>query len=403
MGHKITDIRAKSLKPGDKPLADGGVTGLRLEPGSARGRGKWILRYVSPVTGKRRDRGLGSYPDTSIADVRIKAEKARAIIASGADPIEVNKAEKQAAKKAQEALTFECAAFQFYEEQKPGWRNQKHRAQWINTLRDYVFPAIGSQKVAELSPRDFADALRPIWLAKPETASRVRQRCQAVMKWCWAHGMVSGNPVDVVEHLLPQQPGKRIRVQHHPAMPWREIPAFFREVLYNGKPTSSRALLEFVVVTAARSGEARNMRWDEIDLETAVWTVPASRMKARVVHRVPLSDRAVEILQSQRETYPEAELVFPAPRGGILSDMVLTKFLRDHNAPSGEKGRAATAHGFRSSFRDWASENGYPRDLAERALAHTIANQAEAAYHRTDLLEQRRAMMEAWALHCKER
>jgi integrase len=212
--------------------------------------------------------------------------------------------------------------------------------------------------------------------------------------------MVSGNPVDVVEHLLPQLPGKRIRVQHHPAMPWREIPVFFRDALYNGKATSSRALLEFVVLTAARSGEARNMCWDEIDLETAVWTVPASRMKARVIHRVPLSSRAVEILRWQRETYPEAELVFPAPRGGILSDMVLTKFLRDHNAPSGEKGRPATAHGFRSSFRDWASENGYPRDLAERALAHTISNQAEAAYHRTDLLEQRRVMMEAWSILC---
>jgi integrase len=400
VAQQITDIRAKSLKPGDKPIAHGGVPGLRLEPGSTRGRSKWILRYVSPVTGKRRDRGLGVYPDTSIADVRIKAEKARAIIASGADPIEVNKAEEQAARTAQVALTFEGAALQFHEEQKLAWRNEKHRAQWINTLRDYVFPAIGSQKVAELSPKDFADALRPIWLAKPETASRVRQRCQAVMKWCWAHGMVSGNPVDVVEHLLPQQPGKRIRVQHHPAMPWREIPVFFRDVLYDGKPTTSRALLEFVVLTAARSGEARKMRWDEIDLETAVWTVPASRMKARVVHRVPLSSRAVEILQSQRETYPEAELVFPAPRGSVLSDMVLTKFLRDHNAPSGEKGRVATAHGFRSSFRDWASENGYPRDLAERALAHTISNQAEAAYHRTDLLEQRRAMMESWTTYC---
>ncbi|CAN1515941.1 XerC Integrase [Sphingomonadaceae bacterium] len=400
MAQQITDIRARSLKPGDKPIAHGLVPGLRLEPGSARGRGKWILRYVSPVTGKRRDRGLGVYPDTSIAEARVRAEKARAIIAAGADPIEVNKAEEQAAKTAREALTFEGAGRQYHEEQKAGWRNEKHRAQWINTLQEYVFPMIGAHKVGDLTPAHFADALRPIWLAKPETASRVRQRCQAVMKWCWAHGMVAGNPVDVVDHLLPQQPGKRVRVQHHPAMPWREIPAFVRDVLHFGKPNASRALLEFVILTAARSGEARQMLWDEVDLDHAVWSVPAARMKAKIVHRVPLSPRAVEMLHRQRAAYPEAELVFPAPRGGVFSDMVLTKFLRDHNAVSGEKGRVATAHGFRSSFRDWASENGYPRDLAERALAHTIANQAEAAYHRTDLLEQRRGMMEAWSAHC---
>jgi len=200
MAQQITDVRARSLKPGDKPIAHGGVSGLRLEPGSARGRGKWILRYVSPVTGKRRDRGLGAYPDVGIADARVRAEKARAIIASGADPIEVNKAEEQAAKTALEALTFEGAALQFHEEQKAGWRNEKHRAQWINTLRDYVFPSIGPRKVADLVPGDFADALRSIWLTKPETASRVRQRCQTVMKWCWAHGMVAGNPVDVIDH-----------------------------------------------------------------------------------------------------------------------------------------------------------------------------------------------------------
>jgi integrase len=400
MAQQITDVRARSLKPGDKPIAHGGVPGLRLEPGSARGRGKWILRYVSPVTGKRRDRGLGAYPDVGIADARVRAEKARAIIASGADPIEVNKAEEQTAKTAREALTFEGAALQFHEEQKAGWRNEKHRAQWINTLRDYVFPSIGDKLVSELTPGQFADALRPIWLEKPETASRLRQRCQTVMKWCWAHGQVTGNPVDVVDHLLPAQPGKRIRVQHHPAMPWREVPAFVTSALRGGRLNSSRSLLEFVILTVARSGEARSMAWDEIDFERAIWTVPASRMKAKVVHRVPLSSRAMEILKQQRGNYPDSELGFPAPRGGVLSDMVLTKFLRDQKAQSSDKGRTATAHGFRSSFRDWASENGYPRDLAERALAHTISNQAEAAYHRTDLLEQRRELMEAWATHC---
>ena len=250
-----------------------------------------------------------------------------------------------------------------------------------------------------LAPADFADVLRPIWLTKPETATRVRQRCHMVMKWCWAHGLVQGNPVDVVDHLLPRQPGKRERVQHQPAMPWRQVPDFVASDLQDKPVNVTRALLRFVILTAARSGEAREMRWDEVDLSEAVWTVPASRMKAKAEHRVPLSAVAVRILNDQRAAYPDAELVFPAPRGGVLSDMVLTKFLRDHQAQSDVKGRVATAHGFRSSFRDWASEAGYARDLAEKALAHTIANNVEAAYHRTDLLEQRRPMMEAWGRH----
>ena len=202
-----------------------------------------------------------------------------------------------------------------------------------------------------------------------------------------------------MDHLLPQQPGKRERTTHQPSMPWRDIPEFVRSTLHRGPYNVSRALLEFVILTAARSGEARAMTWDEVDFDARVWTVPASRMKAKVVHRVPLSQRALEILSAQRARYPETDLVFPSVRGLVLSDMVLTKFLRDHKAPSSEPGRVATAHGFRSSFRDWASENGYPRDLAERALAHTVKNQVEAAYHRTDLLEQRRAMMEAWSAH----
>ena len=182
-------------------------------------------------------------------------------------------------------------------------------------------------------------------------------------------------------------------------MPWQDIPEFVRSKLRSGSYTVSRVLLEFVILTAARSGEARAVTWAEVDFDAQVWTVPASRMKAKVVHRVPLSQRALEILSAQRARYPETDLVFPSVRGLVLSDMVLTKFLRDHKAPSSEPGRVATAHGFRSSFRDWASENGYPRDLAERALAHTVKNQVEAAYHRTDLLEQRRAMMEAWGAH----
>ena len=220
------------------------------------------------------------------------------------------------------------------------------------------------------------------------------------MKWCWAQGLVQTNPLVVVDYLLPRQPGKRERVQHHPAMPWRLIPKFVTESFRNGQTNVTRDILEYVILTAARSGEARAMTWAEVDLESNVWTVPAVRMKANIEHRIPLSRGAVDILQRRAIGCRGSHtLVFEAPRGGPLSDMALTGFLRSQIAISDAVERTATAHGFRSSFRDWASENGFTRDLAEKALAHTISNRVEAAYHRTDLLEQRRPMMDAWAKH----
>ena len=395
----LTELKAKKITPGDKPIGDGAVGGLRLEPGPVRGHGKWILRFTSPSTGRRRDMGLGAYPEVGLAEARTRGLTARQALASGKDPIEERGAARAARKANAEAMTFEQAARKVHEEQEPGWANKKHAAQWLTTLRDYVFPRIGNQKVAGLAPAEFAEVLRPIWLTTPETATRVKQRCHKVMKWCWAHGLVSSNPVDNVGHLLPHRNGARERATHQPAMPWRDIPEFVRSKLHGGPHNVSRALLEFVILTAARSGEARAMTWGEVDLSARVWTVAASRMKAKVAHRVPLSQSALEILSAQREQHPESDLVFPSVRGLVLSDMVLTKFLRDHKVSSSEPGRIATAHGFRSSFRDWASENSYSRDLAERALAHTVKNQVEAAYHRTDLLEQRRTMMEAWARH----
>jgi integrase len=396
---QLTDIKARNMKPGDPPMMDGSIPGLRFEPGAAKGQGKWILRFVSPVSGKRRDMGLGRYPEVSIGSARLKGLAARKLIADGKDPITERSEEKVSQQAITRAITFEQAAQIVHDDNKVGWKNPKHVDQWINTLRDYVFPKVGAKKVAALTPADFADVLRPIWLEKPETASRVKQRCHMVLKWCWAHGLVQGNPIDVVGHLLPRQPGKRERVQHQPAMPWRLIPGFVKTSLRAGPSNVTRALLKFVILTAARSGEARAMRWEEVNLESKEWTVPAERMKAKSEHRVALSDAAVRVLEAQRSAHPESPIVFPAPRGGVLTDMALTKFLRDQKAASDVTGRVATAHGFRSSFRDWASENGYPRDLAEKALAHTIANKVEAAYHRTDLLDQRRPMMEAWAAH----
>ena len=192
--------------------------------------------------------------------------------------------------------TFEQAARKVHAEQAPGWK-PRHAGQWASTLCEYVFPRIGAESVANLTPRHFAEVLRPIWLTKPETALRIKQRCHMVMRWCWAHALITGNPVDVVEHLLPQRVA---RVQHQPAMPWRGVPVFVREVLHAGEPTTTKALLEFVILTAARSGEARAAMWSEIDFDTAVWTIPVVRMKAKAAHRVPLSQGEVHVLLDQQ-------------------------------------------------------------------------------------------------------
>jgi len=393
----LTDLKAKSIKPGDRNIPDGTVVGLRLEAGKAKGQGKWILRYVSPETTKRRDMGLGVYPAVSITDARKAANEARELIRFGKDPIEARRDDKIKNKVNTQALTFEQATRMVHEDMKPAWKNPKHATQWITTLEAYVFPKIGPRKVKDLKAKDFADSLTIIWIEKPDTALRVKQRCSVVMDWCVAQEMCDGNPVGVVSKLLPKQPAARERVVHQPSMAWSEVPEFVESELRNGQSLLSKLMLEFLILTAARSGEIRAMTWDEVDLVKAVWTVPAIRMKAKVEHRVPLSVRAVEILTEQQAKADHPTLVFPSIRGKVPSDMILTKFLRDHNIMSSEVGRTATAHGFRSSFRNWASENGYPRDCAERALAHTISNQVEAAYHTTDLLDQRREMMETWS------
>lgn len=393
---QLTDARARTIRPGDKPVSAGGVSGLYLFPGTVRGQGKWILRFVSPLSGKRRDMGLGTYPEVGIAAARKTALQARELLASRQDPIEVREAERARQQLLSRTPTFEEAARQVHADIEAGFANRKHAAQWLKTLEDYVFPSIGSRLVTDLRAADFAEALRPIWLAKPETASRVRQRCDSVMNWCAANDFVVASPMAVVVRLLPRQPGKRERVAHQPAVPWREVPDFAERVLRTGPATDGKQMLELLILTGARSGEVRGMRWGELDLDARLWTIPATRMKAKMPHRVPLTPRAIELLEERLATRADSPLVFVSRRGTALSDMVLTKLLRDAKVQSDTPGRTATAHGFRSGFRDWASENGYPRDLAERALAHTIRNATEAAYHRTDLLEARRRMMEAW-------
>ncbi|MGL4357065.1 MAG: tyrosine-type recombinase/integrase [Aeromonas popoffii] len=362
----LSDAKARSIKPDDKPLPHGGITGLTLHPSTTKGRGKWVLRYVSPMTGKRRNAGLGIYPEISIADAGSQARLMREQLAKGLDPLEIKK--EEASKPA--IPTVEIAARQVHEQLLPGWRNPKHGKQWISTLEQYAFPTIGRQPINAITPAHIASVLQPIWLEIPETATRVKQRLHAVMAWAWAHGFCQANPVDVVDKLLPLQPSKAIRTQHQPAMDWRILPAFYQQHLANAERFDvSRALLSFVILTGCRSGEARSMRWEELDLDAAIWTIPADRMKTQVIHRIPLSLQAMAVLEKVRGLH--GEWVFPSPRKQVpLTDMALTTLLRRVEAPSTTPERLATAHGFRSTFRDWCSEQGYPRDLAERALAH---------------------------------
>lgn len=394
----LSDAKARKTKPSDKPVSDGTIRGLYLFPGKSVGNAKWVFRFVSPETGKRRDMGLGSYPAVSVKDAREKGFQARRLLENGKDPLNERKRLLETEQRKVSMPTFAEAARQVYRDLSPGFRNEKHSGQWINTLEQYVFPSIGAVKVSRLTAADFAAALKPIWLEKSETASRVKQRCDVVMNWCAARGFIIASPVGVVGQLLPKQPGKRERVVNQPAVPWRAVPDFVRDVLHGGLQTRSKLMLEVLILTAARSGEIRQMTWSELDLQKGIWTLPAERMKAKIIHRVPLSPYLLRLFGRLREEadLETTELVFPSRNNTPVSDMTLTKCLRDHKVESDTPGRLATAHGFRSSFRDWASENGYARDLAERALAHTIQNATEAAYHRTDLLEQRRDVMLAW-------
>lgn len=394
----LTDAKARNIKPGDTNLAHGAITGLTLNPSKSKGHGKWVLRYVSPVTKSRRNAGLGSYPEVGIAEAGKRGMQFREQLALGIDPLAEKEREEQEAAKAVIIIpSFEEAARKLHAELLPGWKNEKHGKQWLSTLITYAFPVIGELAINQIQPGQIADVLRPIWQDKAETAGRLKQRLHAVFAWAWAHNYVQANPVSVVEHLLSKQAGKAVRTKHHPAMPWQEIPTFYAMHLNRRDSYDvTRALLSFVILTASRSGEARGMCWDEVDFENKIWTVPAERMKAGIRHRVPLSEPAILILQQRLGLHEK--LVFASPRDQVeLSDMVLTSFLRRVKATSDTEGRVATAHGFRSSFRDWCSENNYARDLAERALAHQVENKVEAAYHRTDLLEQRREMMQAWA------
>lgn len=363
---------------------------LRVKPSGAR---SWMLRAT--VGAMRRDIGLGPYPDVTLAQAREKARQARDTIRQGADPVRERR-ERESARRADQAkaVTFSEASKTYIKTHAASWRNKKHEQQWRNTLATYAFPVIGPMLVRDVEQAHVLKVLEPIWLTKTETASRVRGRIEAVLDWAKGRGYrVGDNPAEWKGNLDAQlaRPEKVAKPKHHAALPVSEMGAFIGR-LRAAEGMGARAL-EFAILTAARSGEARGATWSEIDLGSKVWTVPASRMKAGKEHRVPLSEATLKLLHALPRM-ADTDIVFPASRGGQLSDMTLTAVLR-------RMGVQAVPHGFRSTFRDWVAEQtSYPRDAAEMALAHAIGDKVEAAYRRGDLFEKRRRMMSDWARYC---
>lgn len=389
-GKRLTAVFVQKVsKPGY--YADG--LGLYLQ---VRGTAKsWIFRYRAE--GRLRDCGLGSLNAISLAEAREKAARCRNLRANGIDPIEDRRdAREKARADAARSMTFQKCAETYIEAHQAGWKNEKHAAQWTSTLSTYAYPVFKDVSVSSIDTGMIMKVLQPIWATKTETASRVRGRVESVLDWARVRGFRDGeNPARWRGHLdkMLSARAKVARVQHHAALPIDDVPAFM---------TSLRAQVgvaargfEFCILTATRTGETIGARWREIDLKAQLWTVPADRMKASREHRVPLSSRAVEIL-SEMQKLPPSEFVFPGGKADKpLSGMAFLMLLRRM------KRMDITAHGFRSTFRDWVSERtDFPRDVAEMALAHTVSDKVEAAYRRGDLLVKRKELAEAWSIYC---
>ena len=355
---------------------DGQGLYLQVDPSGNR---RWIQRLV--IAGRRSELGLGGFPLVSLKEARTQAFANRRIARAGGDPLAGKRRGKG-------VPTFAEAAGRVVEQKRSGWRNPKHAQDWPASLERFVFPRFGQRSVSEVTSADVLGVLVPIWHEKPETARRVRQRIGAVMQWAVAMEYRPDNPCERVAATLGRQ---RDVVRHMRALPHAEVAEAVAIVRASGATAAAKLAFEFLVLTAARSGEVRLARWDEFDLDGEVWTVPAERMKANREHRVPLSCLAAEILRTALTLGNGSELVFPSPRGKALSDMTLSKLLK-------EQGVQAVPHGFRSSFRDWASEEtNHPREVVEAALAHQVKDKVEAAYARSTLFERRRRLMGDWA------
>ena len=396
--NRLTALQVQKLsKPGYH--ADG--AGLHLCVKATGGK-SWIFRYR--FGGKEREMGLGPLHTVSLAEAREKALAQRKMLLEGVDPLAAKQASEVQRKLAEASvITFDSAATSYIASHRAGWKNEKHVQQWQNTLATYAFPKIGQLPVAAIDTglvlsvlqQETGEDKAQLWHAKTETASRLRGRLESILDWAAFRGYREGeNPArwkGHLEHELPAR-SKVQKIEHHAALPYAELGAFMVE-LRKREGFSARAL-EFAILCASRSGEVRGATWAEIDLPGRIWTVPAERMKAGKEHRVPLSDEAVKLLEALPRIVGN-DYVFPAPRGGQLSDMALTAVLRRM-----ERG-GLTQHGFRSTFRDWAGETtAYPREVCEHALAHKLADGVEAAYQRGDLLAKRARLMADWARYC---
>lgn len=393
LAKELSALEVGRLKSRPGLHAVGGVPGLYLQV-TPTGAATWVLRTM--IGSKRRAMGLGGFPAVTLAGAREKAREARLQVEQGVDPILARQKARNALRDEQaRALTFDEAVRQCFDAKSDEWRNPKHRAQWKATLDTYASPFFGKMLVADVEQRHVLAALEPIWRSKTETATRVRGRIETVLDWARVRGYREGeNPARWKGHLdtLLPKPSKIAKVEHHPALDANGT-ADFVMALRQINGMGARAL-EFAILTAARSGEVRGARWPEIDLDAGVWVVPAERMKGHREHRVPLSPQAIRLLKSL-PTLEGSDLVFHAARGGVLSDMTLTAVMRRMEVN-------AVPHGFRSTFRDWVAERtNYPRELAEKALAHALESSVEAAYQRGDMFARRAHMMAAWAKFCE--
>ena len=382
---RLSAAKVRTLsEPGQ--YSDGNGLTLRVEPTGSK---RWVQRVT--LHGRRHNIGLGGFPAVSLADAREMASANQLAIKQGKDPL-ADKYQAAADLKRSKMATFSEATRQVIDLNRPTWSNAKHAAQWESTLATYAFPVLGQKSVNEITPSDILSVLTPIWTTKTETARRVRQRIETVLDWTVAQGWRSDNPAGrAITRVLPKQTR---RVTHHPALPHTEVPDSLISISASGTDQATRQAFEFLVLTAARSREVRLACWTEVDLGQKVWAIPAERMKARREHKVPLSQRALEILVEARQLSGETnELIFSSfNRARPLSDMTFTNLLRRLEIP-------AVPHGFRSSFRDWCSEEiGEGFEIAaEMALAHNVGNATRRAYARSNLLDQRRVLMEAWA------
>ena len=375
---KLTVRRIETAK-GPAKLTDEHGLYLRVSP---KGSKSWIQRLN--IQGIRTDNAVGHYPSMGLAEARAAAFERWKVAKAGGDP-------RQPDGKSVLAPTFREAAEAVIAMHEPNWRSPKSGPQWRASLGTYAYPIIGKLPVSEITPGHVMAVLQPMWNEKRETARRVKQRISAICRWAVAQGHRTDDPAGIViDAALPRNGVER---RHMPALPYDQVADCIAKVKASKRAsTSSKLALEFLILTAARSGEVREATWDEFDLDSALWTLPAERMKANREHRVPLSGRALEVLVEAAELSDGSGLVFPgARRGRPLSENTHAKLLR-------ELGFDAVTHGFRSSFRDWASEQtNTPRAVMEAALAHTIKNKTEAAYARSDLFRKRRVLMESWA------